>query len=76
MAPSGKFTGRRKHSQIFGEAGRIIQYGEFAENITTEGVLLHECRPLDRFIGNHVELEVTQIGKNAMAIIAPFSRGW
>jgi molybdenum cofactor synthesis domain-containing protein len=45
------------------EAGRIIQYGEFAENITTEGVLLHECRPLDRFIGNHVELEVTQIGK-------------
>lgn len=30
------------------EAGRNIKFGEFAENITTEGLLLHECRPLDR----------------------------
>ncbi|MBL7966578.1 MAG: hypothetical protein JNK09_06220 [Prolixibacteraceae bacterium] len=45
------------------EAGRKIQYGEFAENITTEGLLLHECRPLDRFVNYSVELEVTQIGK-------------
>lgn len=45
------------------EAGRTIQYGEFAENITTEGLLLHECRPLDRFVNDSVELEVTQIGK-------------
>ena len=45
------------------EAGRKIQYGEFAENITTEGLLLHECRPLDRFVNDSVELEVTQIGK-------------
>ncbi len=45
------------------EAGREIQYGEFAENITTEGLLLHECRPLDRFANDSVELEVTQIGK-------------
>lgn len=45
------------------EAGRKIQYGEFAENITTEGLLLHECRPLDRLINDSVELEVTQIGK-------------
>lgn len=45
------------------EAGRKIQYGEFAENITTEGLLLHECRPLDRFANDSVELEVTQIGK-------------
>jgi molybdenum cofactor synthesis domain-containing protein len=45
------------------EAGRTIAWGEFAENITTEGLLLHECRPLDRFRNNEVELEVTQIGK-------------
>ena len=45
------------------EAGRNIKYGEFAENITTEGLLLHECRPLDRFLNDKIELEVTQIGK-------------
>lgn len=45
------------------EAGRTIKHGEFAENITTNGLLLHECRPLDRFRNNTVELEVTQIGK-------------
>ena len=45
------------------EAGRTIKYGEFAENITTEGLLLHECRPLDRFVNGKIELEVTQIGK-------------
>lgn len=45
------------------EAGRNIKYGEFAENITTEGLLLHECRPLDRFRNEEIELEVTQIGK-------------
>jgi molybdopterin adenylyltransferase len=45
------------------EAGRSINHGEFAENITTKGILLHECRPLDRFINDEMELEVTQIGK-------------
>jgi molybdopterin adenylyltransferase len=45
------------------EAGRTINFGEFAENITTEGLLLHECRPLDRFRNENAELEVTQIGK-------------
>ncbi|VAW23407.1 FIG060329: MOSC domain protein [hydrothermal vent metagenome] len=45
------------------KAGRVIQYGEFAENITTEGLLLHHCHPLDRFKNEDIELEVTQIGK-------------
>lgn len=45
------------------EAGREIAYGEFAENITTEGLELYKTLPLDRFIGKNVELEVTQIGK-------------
>lgn len=45
------------------EANREINYGEFAENITTEGIKLYETLPLDRFVGEDVELEVTQIGK-------------
>ncbi|HKJ42060.1 MAG TPA: molybdenum cofactor synthesis domain-containing protein [Sunxiuqinia sp.] len=45
------------------EAGRKIKHGEFAENITTKGLLLHQTKPLDRFVNGHVELEVTQIGK-------------
>jgi len=45
------------------QAGREIKYGEFAENITTEGIVLHETHPLDRFIIGDAELEVTQIGK-------------
>ena len=45
------------------EANRLIKHGEFAENITTDGLLLHECRPLDRFRNKEIELKVTQIGK-------------
>ncbi len=50
-------------SKFSEEAGRKIKFGEFAENITTECILLHECRPLDRFRNETIELEVTQIGK-------------
>jgi molybdopterin adenylyltransferase len=45
------------------QAGRLIQFGEFAENITTEGLLLYETHPLDRFSNENIILEVTQIGK-------------
>jgi molybdopterin adenylyltransferase len=45
------------------EAGREIKFGEFAENITTDGIVLHETHPLDRFRIGEVEMEVTQIGK-------------
>lgn len=45
------------------QAGRTLNFGEFAENITTEGLILHESHPLDRFIIGDVVLEVTQIGK-------------
>ncbi|MBU0486547.1 MAG: MOSC domain-containing protein [Bacteroidetes bacterium] len=44
-------------------AKREIQFGEFAENITTEGVTLYEMKPLDRLTIGEVVLEVTQIGK-------------
>jgi molybdenum cofactor synthesis domain-containing protein len=45
------------------EAGRRISFGEFAENITTEGLILYETSPLDRLIIGDTELEITQIGK-------------
>jgi len=45
------------------DANRKINYGEFAENITTQGLLLYESSILDRFEINDTILEVTQIGK-------------
>lgn len=45
------------------QAGREVAYGEFAENITTEGIILYETNPGDRLIIGDTELEVTQIGK-------------
>lgn len=45
------------------EAGRQIDFGEFAENITTSGIVLFETAPLDRLTIGEVELEITQIGK-------------
>lgn len=55
--------GMESISKFSNEAGRQVNYGEFAENITTEGINLYETKPLDRFINEKVELEVTQIGK-------------
>lgn len=55
------------------QANRQLNYGEFAENITTEGIILYETHPLDRFIIGEALLEVTQIGKNAMAMVVPFT---
>ncbi len=45
------------------EAKRKINFGEFAENITTEGLVLYETAPLDQLIIGDVVLEITQIGK-------------
>lgn len=45
------------------QANCAIQYGEFAENITTRGIELWNTHPIDRFTLGEVELEVTQIGK-------------
>lgn len=43
--------------------GRIINPGEFAENILTQGFEIKDTLPLDKFISCKIELEVTQIGK-------------
>ena len=45
------------------ETGRRIAPGEFAENITVEGIDLRSVCLMDRFIAGELELEVTQIGK-------------
>jgi len=45
------------------DAKRHIEFGEFAENITTEGLVLYETSPLDKLIIGDTELEITQIGK-------------
>ncbi|QGY44516.1 molybdenum cofactor synthesis protein [Maribellus comscasis] len=37
--------------------------GTFAENLTTRGIEVHKTAPLDRFVNDEVEMEVTQIGK-------------
>ena len=44
-------------------AGREIGFGEFAENITTQGYPLINMHPLDMLVSGQVILEVTQIGK-------------
>jgi len=44
-------------------ANRKINFGEFAENITTKGMELFHAKPFDRFISEDFDLEVTQIGK-------------
>jgi len=46
------------------QAGRKLAFGEFAENITTSGIVLYNTKPLDRFLIGDTELEVTQIGKS------------
>ena len=43
--------------------GRKLKFGEFAENITTEGITLYTMKPGDIINIADVELEVTQIGK-------------
>jgi len=45
------------------EAGRPIQPGEFAENITSSGLALDTVCLLDRITVGSAKLEVTQIGK-------------
>jgi len=45
-------------------SGLPVKYGDFAENITTQGYELYRTKPGDRFVGAGVELEVTQIGKS------------
>jgi molybdenum cofactor synthesis domain-containing protein len=55
--------GMESYERFVKTAGRMLDPGDFAENITTAGVELKETKILDRFVSESVELEVTQIGK-------------
>ncbi len=50
-------------SRFSKEANRRINFGEFAENITASGMEVYKAGVFDTFKNDHIELEVTQIGK-------------
>ncbi len=54
---------RESNEKFARDAKRDVAYGEFAENITTEGIVLYKTIPGDRLIIGETELEITQIGK-------------
>ena len=55
--------GLESYERFVDTVGRMLDPGDFAENITTEGVELKDTKILDRFVSDSLELEVTQIGK-------------
>jgi molybdenum cofactor synthesis domain-containing protein len=55
--------GVESYEKFTAEAGRSFKFGDFAENITTEGLLLYETAPFDRLLFDEAVLEITQIGK-------------
>jgi len=55
--------GKESFDKMEPSAGRKLQWGEFAENITTEGFPVYQMKPLDRLTAGNILLEVTQIGK-------------
>ncbi len=55
--------GLESYVRFIDQVGRMLDPGDFAENITTEGVELKDTKILDRFVSDSLELEVTQIGK-------------
>ena len=52
------------------EANAKFPPGSFAENLTTRGFDIHKTAPLDRFINEEIEMEVTQIGKKCHSTCA------
>jgi molybdenum cofactor synthesis domain-containing protein len=46
------------------KANRKIGFGEFAENITTEGFEIFKTKPLDLLMNDEIILQITQIGKH------------
>jgi len=55
--------GLESYERFVEQVGRMLDPGDFAENITTEGVELKDAKILDRFVSDSLEMEVTQIGK-------------
>jgi len=55
--------GLESYRRFVETVGRMLDPGDFAENMTTEGVELKDAKILDRFVSDTLEMEVTQIGK-------------
>jgi molybdenum cofactor synthesis domain-containing protein len=55
--------GTESYSKVAENSGLNLDHGAFAENITTEGFILHEANVFDRFASGEILMEVTQIGK-------------
>lgn len=55
--------GNESYSKVLDASNVNLEHGSFAENITTEGMVLHHSTVFDRFENDEIILEVTQIGK-------------
>lgn len=55
-------------------AKRSVKHGEFAENITTQGICLYKTSVLDRIIVGNTILEVSQIGKKCYGEVCAIYR--
>jgi molybdopterin adenylyltransferase len=55
--------GKESFDRFAASAKRQLAYGEFAENLTTEGIELFKSKVGDRLIIGEIILEITQIGK-------------
>ncbi|MFO7670542.1 MAG: molybdopterin-binding protein [Bacteroidales bacterium] len=55
--------GTESYRKVAEQSKLKLKYGSFAENITTEGMILHEAKVFDRLEHEEVILEITQIGK-------------
>ena len=55
--------GTESYQKTAEKSGLKLAHGSFAENITTEGMILHEAKIFDRLEHEEVTLEITQIGK-------------
>lgn len=55
--------GTESYNKVAEENDLHLSHGSFAENITTEGMLLHKAHIFDRLEHEEVIMEITQIGK-------------
>ncbi len=55
--------GTESYQKVAEKSDLNLAHGSFAENITTEGMILHEAKIFDRLVHEEVIMEITQIGK-------------
>lgn len=55
--------GTESYRKVAEQSDLHLAHGSFAENITTQGMILHEAKIFDRLVHEEVIMEITQIGK-------------